>query len=87
MGLLIAKTKSMDVVRLSWDTTDRDSASGLSDLRVCSNYRGITLLSLSGKVYARVLEWRIWPMVVPWTEWFLSWQWNTGPGLYSLQDA
>jgi len=26
------------------------------DLRVCSNYRGITLLSLPGKVYAPVLE-------------------------------
>ncbi|TWW71154.1 hypothetical protein D4764_17G0006370 [Takifugu flavidus] len=29
------------------------------DQRVCSNYRGITLLSLPGKVYARVLEKRI----------------------------
>ncbi|KAI3360198.1 hypothetical protein L3Q82_014517, partial [Scortum barcoo] len=29
------------------------------DRRVCSNYRGITLLSLPGKVYARVLERRI----------------------------
>ncbi|KAI3352347.1 hypothetical protein L3Q82_005319 [Scortum barcoo] len=33
------------------------------DRRVCSNYRGITLLSLPGKVYARVLERRIRPMV------------------------
>ncbi len=33
--------------------------------RVCSNYRGITLLSLPGKVYARVLERRIWPIVEP----------------------
>ncbi|KAI3363919.1 hypothetical protein L3Q82_001516 [Scortum barcoo] len=31
------------------------------DRRVCSNYRGITLLSLPGKVYARVLERRIRP--------------------------
>ncbi|XP_054592057.2 LINE-1 retrotransposable element ORF2 protein [Nothobranchius furzeri] len=29
------------------------------DLRVCSNYRGITLLSLPGKVYAKVLERRV----------------------------
>uniref|UniRef100_A0AAQ6IH68 Reverse transcriptase domain-containing protein n=1 Tax=Anabas testudineus TaxID=64144 RepID=A0AAQ6IH68_ANATE len=33
--------------------------------RVCSNYRGITLLSLPGKVYARVLERRIRPLVEP----------------------
>ncbi|KAI3377375.1 hypothetical protein L3Q82_008564 [Scortum barcoo] len=33
------------------------------DRRVCSNYRGITLLSLPGKVYARVLERRIRPIV------------------------
>ncbi|KAI3364591.1 hypothetical protein L3Q82_011370 [Scortum barcoo] len=35
------------------------------DRRVCSNYRGITLLSLPGKVYARVLERRIRPIVEP----------------------
>ena len=29
------------------------------DWRVCSNYRGITLLSLPGKVYSGVLERRI----------------------------
>jgi len=39
-----------------------DSASGMADrvvvplFKVCSNNRGITLLSLPGKVYARVLE-------------------------------
>ncbi|KAK3523969.1 hypothetical protein QTP70_017490, partial [Hemibagrus guttatus] len=33
------------------------------DRRVCSNYRGITLLSLPGKVYSRVLEWRVRPLV------------------------
>ncbi len=32
---------------------------------MCSNYRGITLLSLPGKVYARVLERRIRPIVEP----------------------
>ncbi|KAK3513103.1 hypothetical protein QTP70_001397 [Hemibagrus guttatus] len=31
--------------------------------RVCSNYRGITLLSLPGKVYSRVLERRVRPLV------------------------
>ncbi|TWW73565.1 hypothetical protein D4764_15G0009590 [Takifugu flavidus] len=35
------------------------------DQRMCSNYRGITLLSLPGKVYARVLEKRIRLIVEP----------------------
>ena len=35
------------------------------DRRVCSNYRGITLLNLPGKVYSRVLERRIRPIVEP----------------------
>ncbi|KAK3543834.1 hypothetical protein QTP70_030081 [Hemibagrus guttatus] len=53
----------------------KDSASGLGDRggdpskkgdrRVCSNYRGITLLSLPGKVYSRVLERRVRPLVKP----------------------
>ena len=35
------------------------------DQRVCANYRGITLLSLPGKVYAKVLERRVRPIVEP----------------------
>ncbi|KAK3528888.1 hypothetical protein QTP70_012062 [Hemibagrus guttatus] len=35
------------------------------DRRVCSNYRGITLLSPPGKVYSRVLERRVRPLVEP----------------------
>ncbi|KAK3517712.1 hypothetical protein QTP70_016085 [Hemibagrus guttatus] len=35
------------------------------DRRVCSNYRGITLLSLPGKVYSRVLERIVRPLVEP----------------------
>ncbi|KAK3525845.1 hypothetical protein QTP70_010916 [Hemibagrus guttatus] len=35
------------------------------DRRVCSNYRGITLLSLPGTVYSRVLERRVRPLVEP----------------------
>ncbi|KAK3530975.1 hypothetical protein QTP70_007272 [Hemibagrus guttatus] len=35
------------------------------DWRVCSNYRGITALSLPGKVYSRVLERRVGPLVEP----------------------
>ena len=35
------------------------------DQRVCSSYRGITLLSLPGKVYARVLERRVRSIVEP----------------------
>ncbi|KAI3368000.1 hypothetical protein L3Q82_026820 [Scortum barcoo] len=39
------------------------------DRRVCSNYRGITHFSASpGKVYARVLERRIRPIVDPWIQ-------------------
>ncbi|KAK3527104.1 hypothetical protein QTP86_010820 [Hemibagrus guttatus] len=38
------------------------------DRRVCSNYRGITLLSLPGKVYSRVLERRVQPLVKPWIQ-------------------
>lgn len=33
------------------------------DRRVCSNYRGVTLFTLPGKVYVRVLERRIRPIV------------------------
>ena len=33
--------------------------------RVCSNFWGIILLSLPGKVYLRVLERRIWLLVEP----------------------
>ncbi|KAK3557563.1 hypothetical protein QTP70_030496 [Hemibagrus guttatus] len=35
------------------------------DQRVCSNYRGIKLLSFPGKVYSRVLERRVRPLVEP----------------------
>lgn len=35
------------------------------DKTVCSNYMGITLLSLHRKLYARVLEWRVCHLVVP----------------------
>ncbi|KAK3539668.1 hypothetical protein QTP70_011124 [Hemibagrus guttatus] len=38
------------------------------DRRVCSNYRGITLLSLPGKVYSRVLERRVRPLIEPWIQ-------------------
>ncbi|KAI3360890.1 hypothetical protein L3Q82_012903, partial [Scortum barcoo] len=47
---------------------------------------GITLLSLPGKVYARVLERRIRPIVDPRIQeeqcGFRPWSWNTGPALY-----
>ncbi|KAK5888456.1 hypothetical protein CesoFtcFv8_014549 [Champsocephalus esox] len=35
------------------------------DQRVCANYRGITLLSLPGKVYSKVLERMVRPIVEP----------------------
>ncbi|KAI3352392.1 hypothetical protein L3Q82_005184 [Scortum barcoo] len=54
------------VVPLEWQTGVVVPLFKKGDRRVCSNYRGITLLSLSpGKVYARVLERRIRPIVDP----------------------
>ena len=41
---------------VDWKTEFVVSIFKKGDRRECSNYRGITLLSLSGKVYARVLE-------------------------------
>lgn len=35
------------------------------DRRVCAHYRGITLVSLPGKVYSKVLERRVRPIVEP----------------------
>ncbi|KAI3360255.1 hypothetical protein L3Q82_014564, partial [Scortum barcoo] len=52
-------------VPLEWQTGVVVPLFKKGDRRVCSNYRGITLLSLPGKVYARVLERRIWPIVDP----------------------
>ena len=36
--------------------------------RVCSNYWGITLLSLPGKIYSRVLDRRVWLLFKPWIQ-------------------
>ena len=35
------------------------------DQRVCANYRGMRLLSLPGKVYSKMLERKVWPIVEP----------------------
>ena len=50
--------KALDMVELSWMIPDRvASIFKKGDRRVCSNYRGITLLSLPGKkVYSRVFR-------------------------------
>ncbi|KAL3987397.1 N-acetylgalactosamine 4-sulfate 6-O-sulfotransferase [Sarotherodon galilaeus] len=53
-------------VPLDWQTGVVVPIFKKGDRRVCSNYRGITLLSLPGKVYARVLERRVRPLVEPW---------------------
>ncbi|RJG15506.1 hypothetical protein D4A39_16625 [Alcanivorax profundi] len=55
----------MGTVPLDWQTGVVVPLFKKGDRRVCSNYRGITLLSLPGKVYARVLERRIRPIVEP----------------------
>jgi len=73
--------KALDIIGLSWLTRLVNVAwrSGTvpvewqtvvpifkkGDRRVCSNYRGITLLSLPGKDYSRVLERRLQPIVEP----------------------
>ncbi|KAI3367284.1 hypothetical protein L3Q82_008336 [Scortum barcoo] len=55
----------LGTVPLEWQTGVVVPLFKKGDRRVCSNYRGITLLSLPGKVYARVLERRIRPIVDP----------------------
>ncbi|KAI3372593.1 hypothetical protein L3Q82_023069 [Scortum barcoo] len=55
----------LGTVPLEWQTGVVVPLFKKGDRRVCSNYRGITLLSLPGKVYARVLERRIRPIVEP----------------------
>ncbi|KAK3540701.1 hypothetical protein QTP70_034657 [Hemibagrus guttatus] len=52
-------------VPLDWATGVVAPLFKKGDRRVCSNYRGITLLSLPGKVYSRVLEKRVRPLVEP----------------------
>ncbi|KAL1249738.1 hypothetical protein QQF64_020743 [Cirrhinus molitorella] len=52
-------------VPLDWATGMVATLFKKRDQTVCSNYREITLLSLPGKVYARVLERRICQMVEP----------------------
>ncbi|GAA6106566.1 receptor-type tyrosine-protein phosphatase F-like, partial [Tachysurus ichikawai] len=55
----------LGTVPLDWQTGVVVPLFKKGDRRVCSNYRGITLLSLPGRVYARVLERRIRPIVKP----------------------
>uniref|UniRef100_A0AAR2JQZ9 Reverse transcriptase domain-containing protein n=1 Tax=Pygocentrus nattereri TaxID=42514 RepID=A0AAR2JQZ9_PYGNA len=52
-------------VPLDWQTGVVVPLFKKGDRRVCSNYRGITLLSLPGKVYAGVLEKRVRLIVEP----------------------
>ncbi|KAK3536886.1 hypothetical protein QTP86_027004 [Hemibagrus guttatus] len=52
-------------VPLDWVTVVVVPLFKKGDRRVCSNYRGITLLSLPGKVYSRVLERRVRLLVEP----------------------
>ncbi|KAK3522957.1 hypothetical protein QTP86_010312 [Hemibagrus guttatus] len=52
-------------VPLDWATRVVVPLFKKGEQRVCSNYRGITLLSLPGKVYSRVLERRVRPLVEP----------------------
>ncbi|KAI3354678.1 hypothetical protein L3Q82_019172 [Scortum barcoo] len=82
----------LGTVPLEWQTGVVVPLFKKGDRRVCSNYRGITLLSLPGKVYMPGY-WRgeFRPIVDPRIQEeqcrFSSWSWNTGPALYSLQGA
>ncbi len=77
----------LGTVPLDWQTGVVVPLFKKGDRRMCSNYRGITLLSLPGKVYSRVLERRIRPIVEPRMQEQCGWLWNTGPVLYPLQGA
>ena len=55
-------------VPLEWQTGVVVPLFKKGDRRVCSNYRGITLLRLPGKVYARVLVRIIRQIVEPWIQ-------------------
>ena len=55
----------LGTVPLDWQTGGLVHLFKKGDQSVCSNYQGITLLSLPRKVYSRVLERRIQPIVEP----------------------
>ena len=52
------------LVRKEWQTGVVVPLLKIGDQRMCANYRGITLL-LPGKVYSKVLERRVQPIVKP----------------------
>ncbi|TWW73387.1 hypothetical protein D4764_15G0007810 [Takifugu flavidus] len=58
-------TWTSGAVPLDWQTGVVVPLFKKGDRRVCSNYRGITLLSLPGKVYSGVLERRVRRIVEP----------------------
>ncbi|TWW59961.1 R2 Retrovirus-related Pol polyprotein from type I retrotransposable element [Takifugu flavidus] len=58
-------TWTSGAVPLDWQTGVVVPLFKKGDRRVCSNYRGITLLSLPGKVYSGVLERRVRRIVKP----------------------
>ncbi|KAK3528654.1 hypothetical protein QTP70_007199 [Hemibagrus guttatus] len=70
-------------VPLDWATGVLVPLFKKGDWRVCSNYRGITLLSLPGKVYSRVLERRFRLLVKPWIQ---EEQCNFRPGCGTLDQ-
>jgi len=55
----------LGTVPVEWQTGVVGPIFKKGDRRVCSKYRGITLLSLPRKVYSKVLEWRLRPIVEP----------------------
>ena len=59
---LCSTARQSETVPLDWQTGGVVHLFKKGDLRVCSNYGRITLLSFPGKVYSRVAERRILPI-------------------------
>ncbi len=65
---LVSVTWRSKTVLLEWQTGVMFPIFKKGDRRVCSNYQGITLLSLPGKFYSRVLERRLQPIITLWIQ-------------------
>ncbi|TKS65269.1 putative 149 kDa protein ORF 2 [Collichthys lucidus] len=61
-------TRTSGAVPLDWQPGVVVPLFKKGDRRMCSNYRGITLLSLPGKVFSGVLERRVRKIVEPWIQ-------------------
>ena len=67
-GVLSTSSKTSGKVLQDWQTRVVVPLFKKVDRRVCSNYRGITLLNLPGKVCSGLLERRVRRIVEPWIQ-------------------